>query len=232
MADFGPIPSPTPQVMQQLMEEFFAMRCRYEAAIRQVKTKLENLDAEFEMRHRRNPIHHMQSRLKALESIVEKLHRKGLPLNMRSAAESLTDIAGVRVVCSYLDDIYTVAQLLLQQDDVTLLRPRDYIQNPKPNGYRSLHLIIQVPVYLSAGKLLVPAEVQIRTIAMDFWATLEHQLRYKAIPAIPPAISDQLARTATDIAQLDTRMQRIHDEVERLARETPPAYSRNFPETH
>ena len=207
---------------QAMVDDFFAVQCRYDAAIRQVKTKLENLDAEFQMRHRRNPIHHMQTRLKSLQSIVEKLQRKGLPLTMDAAVTNLTDIAGVRVICSYLDDIYAVARLLLQQDNVQLLRTRDYIHQPKDNGYRSLHLIIQVPVYLSAGKLLVPVEVQIRTIAMDFWATLEHQLRYKAIPSIPASISDELVQTATDIALLDQRMQRIHDQVDELNRDTSP----------
>lgn len=204
---------------QRLVDDFFAVQCRYEAAIRQVKAKLENLDAEFRMRHRRNPIHHMQTRLKTLPSIVEKLQRKQIPLDMNAATTNLTDIAGVRVVCSYLDDIYTVARLLLQQDDVKLVRTRDYIREPKPNGYRSLHLIIQVPVYLSVGKLMVPVEVQIRTIAMDFWATLEHQLRYKAIPEIPASISDELVQTATDIAHLDQRMQCIHDQVDLLERD-------------
>ena len=179
MATFAhPAPEAMTDELKKMIDDFFAVQCRYEAAIRQVKAKLENLDAEFQMQHRRNPIHHMQTRLKSLQSIVEKLQRKGLPVTMTSAATNLTDIAGVRVICSYLDDIYTVARLLLQQDDVKLLRTRDYIREPKPNGYRSLHLIIQVPVYLSEGKLLVPVEVQIRTIAMDFWATLEHQLRY------------------------------------------------------
>ena len=157
--------------------------------------------------------------MKSLQSIVEKLQRKQLPVTMDAAISFLTDIAGVRVICSYLDDIYTVARLLLQQDDVRLIRTRDYIREPKENGYRSLHLIIQVPIYLSVGKLLVPVEVQIRTIAMDFWATLEHQLRYKAIPTIPASISDELVQTATDIALLDQRMQRIHDQVDDLKRE-------------
>lgn len=214
--------STVPQIadqFQKLVDDFFAVQCRYESAIRQVKTKLENLDAEFQMRHRRNPIHHMQTRLKSLQSIVEKLQRKQLSVTMDAAISFLTDIAGVRVICSYLDDIYTVARLLLQQDDVRLIRTRDYIREPKENGYRSLHLIIQVPIYLSVGKLLVPVEVQIRTIAMDFWATLEHQLRYKAIPTIPASISDELVQTATDIALLDQRMQRIHDQVDDLKRE-------------
>lgn len=220
MATFAhPAPEAMTDELKKMIDDFFAVQCRYEAAIRQVKAKLENLDAEFQMQHRRNPIHHMQTRLKSLQSIVEKLQRKGLPVTMTSAATNLTDIAGVRVICSYLDDIYTVARLLLQQGDVKLLRTRDYIREPKPNGYRSLHLIIQVPVYLSEGKLLVPVEVQIRTIAMDFWATLEHQLRYKAIPTIPASISDELVQTATDISLLDQRMQRIHDQVELLERD-------------
>ena len=218
MATLAP-PSQREAQLQRMVDDYFAVQCRYEAAIRLVQSKLESLDAEFQMRHRRNPIHNMQSRLKTLQSIVEKLERKGFPISMNAAASNLTDIAGVRVICSYLDDIYTVARLLLQQDDVKLWRTRDYIREPKPNGYRSLHLIIQVPVYLSEGKFMVPVEVQIRTIAMDFWATLEHQLRYKAIPTIPASISDELVQTATDISMLDLRMQRIHDQVDLLERD-------------
>ena len=212
--------STVPQIadqFQKLVDDFFAVQCRYESAIRQVKTKLENLDAEFQMRHRRNPIHHMQTRLKSLQSIVEKLQRKQLPVTMDAAISFLTDIAGVRVICSYLDDIYTVARLLLQQDDVRLIRTRDYIREPKENGYRSLHLIIQVPIYLSVGKLLVPVEVQIRTIAMDFWASLEHQLRYKETAHVPEELNRQLLDAANRIAALDGDMQHIHDQMAALA---------------
>jgi len=202
--------------MQELMDQFFFMQCRYEAAIREVRTKLEILDEEFQRRHRRNPIHHMQSRMKSLPSIVQKLQRKGLDTSIPTAVEHLTDIAGVRVICSYIDDIYTIADLLTGQDDITLLRTRDYIKEPKANGYRSLHLILSVPVYLAEGKFHVPVEVQIRTIAMDFWASLEHHIRYKEIKQIPPELSIELVQAAQDIARLDAKMQSIYSTVQAL----------------
>ena len=207
----------TPSEFQKMVDDFFAVQCRYQAAIRQVQTKLENLDDEFQMKHRRNPIHHMQSRMKTIRSMMEKLQRKHLQQSIASAVGNLTDIAGIRVICSYLQDVYTVADLLTSQDDVHVVKVRDYIKNPKSNGYRSLHLVVEVPVYLSEGRLSVPVEVQIRTIAMDFWATLEHSLRYKAQDQVPQSISDELQQTATDIAALDQRMQAIHDKVELLS---------------
>ena len=154
--------------------------------------------------------------MKTIQSMMDKLRRRNLPVSMASAVENLTDIAGMRVICSYIQDIYTVADALTRQDDIRVLRVRDYIKNPKPNGYRSLHLVIEVPVFLSSGRVMVPVEVQIRTIAMDFWATLEHTLRYKVPVTVPQEISDELQQTAGDIAALDQRMQRIHDRVEKL----------------
>ena len=209
----------TPLTMEfkRMVDEFFAVQCRYQAAIREVQTKLEILDDEFQMRHQRNPIHHMQSRMKTIPSMMDKLRRKGFELSIESAVEHLTDIAGIRVICSYVQDVYTVANLLSGQDDVDLIRVRDYIQAPKENGYRSLHLIVEVPVFLAEGRVMVPVEVQIRTIAMDFWASLEHSLRYKAPESVPEAISAELKQTATDIATLDQRMQSIHDRVEALS---------------
>ena len=210
-------PTLTPSEFQRMVDDFFSVQCRYQAAIREIQTKLENLDDEFQMKHRRNPIHHMQSRMKTIRSMMEKLERKHLQQNISSAVDNLTDIAGIRVICSYLQDVYTVADLLTSQDDVHVVKVRDYIKHPKSNGYRSLHLVVEVPVYLSEGRLAVPVEVQIRTIAMDFWATLEHSLRYKAQDQVPQSISDELLQTATDIAALDKRMQDIHDKVERLS---------------
>lgn len=201
---------------QHMVDEFFSVQSRYSAAIREVQTKLEILDDEFQLRHRRNPIHHMQSRLKSIQSMMEKLKRRNYPVSISSAVENLQDIAGVRVICSYVQDVYTIANLLVGQDDVHLIRMSDYIREPKANGYRSLHLIVEIPVFLSEGRILVPVEVQIRTIAMDFWATLEHSLRYKAQESIPKHISDELQRVATDIASLDQRMQAIHDQVDLL----------------
>ena len=202
---------------QQMVDEFFTVQCRYQAAIREVQTKLEILDDEFQMKHRRNPIHHMQTRMKSIQSMMEKLQRKHERISIASAVANLTDIAGVRVICSYIQDIYTVADLLTSQDDVKVLRVRDYIKKPKANGYRSLHLVLEVPVFLSEGRILVPVEVQIRTIAMDFWASLEHSLRYKAEGQVTEEVSRELLQTASDIAALDQRMQMIHDKVDAMA---------------
>lgn len=202
--------------LQSMVEEFFSVQCRYQAAIREIRTKLEILDDEFQMRHKRNPIHHMQSRMKSVPSMMEKLARRNANKSISSAVEQLTDIAGIRVICSYLEDVYRVADLLTQQDDIHLVRVRDYIKQPKENGYRSLHLVVEVPVFLSEGRLLVPVEIQLRTIAMDFWASLEHSLRYKAQGEVPDDISRELIQTASDIALLDRRMQDIHDKVDTL----------------
>ena len=222
-ATTGAQPAGTPQAFtaefKHMMDDFFSVQCRYQAAIRQVQTKLEILDDEFQMRHQRNPIHHMHSRMKSIQSMMDKLRRKHAELSIESAVVHLTDIAGVRVICSYVQDVYAVANLLTCQDDVHLVRARDYIQTPKENGYRSLHLIIEVPVFLKEGRVMVPVEVQIRTIAMDFWASLEHSLRYKANDSVPEEISAELKQTAVDIAALDQRMQSIHDRVEALAAE-------------
>lgn len=201
---------------QRMVDDFFTVQCRYQAAIREVQTKLEILDDEFQMKHKRNPIHHMQSRMKSIQSMMEKLARRNAPRSISSAVENLTDIAGIRVICSYLQDVYTVAELLTQQDDIHVVRVRDYIKTPKENGYRSLHLVVEIPVFLSEGRVMVPVEVQIRTIAMDFWASLEHSLRYKAQGSVPEDISQELIQTASDIALLDQRMQNIHDKVDLL----------------
>ena len=192
------------------LQEYQAMRQLYNGAIREITTKLENLDDEFSTRYAHNPIHHMESRLKSLKSIVGKLQRKGLPLTLASAQKELYHIAGVRVICNYIDDIYDLADMLCGQGDVAVLRRRDYIQEPKPNGYRSLHLTVRIPVFLSTGSVGVPVEIQIRTIAMDFWASLEHQLRYKAEHTVPPSLRAQLKACAEESAALDLRMQAIY----------------------
>ena len=206
--------------VRRMVDDFFTVQCRYQAAIREVQTKLEILDDEFQMKHSRNPIHHMHSRMKTIQSMMNKLERKQAELSIDSAVANLTDIAGIRVICSYVQDVYTVANLLTSQDDVHLARMRDYIQVPKENGYRSLHMVVEVPVFLAEGRVMVPVEVQIRTIAMDFWASLEHSLRYKASSGVPEEISAELKQTALDIAALDQRMQLIHDRVEALSGES------------
>ena len=201
---------------QKMVDDFFAVQCRYSAAMREVQTKLEILDDEFQMKHRRNPIHHMQARLKTIQSMMEKLRRKDYAVSMQSAVENLKDIAGIRVICSYVQDVYTVARLLTSQDDIRLLEMRDYIRNPKPNGYRSLHLIVEIPVFLQEGRIMVPVEIQIRTIAMDFWASLEHSLRYKAAGHVPDDICEELHEVGEDIAALEEKMQTIHDRIDAI----------------
>ena len=218
---FSPLPV-WPEEFQMLVDSFVTLKCRYQSALREVRTKLEILDDEFQMRHSRNPIHHMESRIKSPQSIAQKLRRKNLPLTPESAMKNLRDIAGIRVVCAYLNDIYTIAGLLTRQDDIHLVQERDYIRNPKPNGYRSLRLIVEVPVFFSEGKLMLPVEVQIRTIAMDFWASLEHQIRYKEVVDVPENLNEELYDAAERISALDGDMQRIHDRMVQMISSAVP----------
>lgn len=192
------------------------MSC-YRCAIMEIETKFRVLDERFSLDHDRNPIDSIQSRLKAPESIRDKLLRKNLPFTLEAIEENLFDIAGVRIICSFVDDIYMLADCLLQQDDITLINRKDYIQNPKENGYRSLHLIVEVPIFLQDRKKLVKVEVQFRTIAMEFWASLEHQLRYKKnlSPDIIEKTTERLSRCADLSAHLDMQMQEIKDMIEK-----------------
>lgn len=201
---------------EKLMEELFRfaeLEHLYESAIREVKTKLEILDSEFHSRYAYNPIHHIEDRLKSVQSVFGKMQRKNLPINIESVRRNILDFAGVRVICNYIDDIYTVADLLTSQDDVHLIKRKDYIEHPKPNGYRSLHLVIETPVYLSDKKEMVNVEVQIRTMAMDFWASLEHELRYKTDADVSSELAEQLKDCAETIAQTDIRMQTIYKQL-------------------
>lgn len=197
-------------------KNFFEMQHLYQSAIREISTKLEILDDEFQVIHKRNPIHHMQSRIKSTKSISDKLNRKECEISIDSAKSNLNDIAGIRVVCYYIDDIYMIAKMLTQQDDIVLQRVTDYIQNPKENGYRSLHLVVTVPVFYSDRKEIVPVEIQIRTMAMDFWASLEHQLRYKTNDTVPPSVAQELQECADTIAKTDMKMQSIYKSIEEI----------------
>lgn len=196
--------------MLRRLEGYLRMQHVYNAAIREVTTKLQILDEEFQSRYDHNPIHHMESRLKTPRSIVEKLLRQKKEVSTDSARQNLTDIAGIRVICCYIEDVYRIAELLLHQDDVTLLRKTDYIKNPKENGYRSLHLVVQIPVYLSGRTEHVPVEVQIRTEGMDFWASLEHQMRYKSSKEVSESLQKELWECAEALAQIDIKMQKIY----------------------
>lgn len=187
----------------------------YECAMMEVKTKLDVLNTQLSRQHSRNPIESIKCRIKTPRSIVEKMKRKQLPLTLKGIEENLNDIAGIRVICSFPDDIYMLADCLLAQDDVSLVEKKDYIRNPKNNGYRSLHLIIKVPIFLTDEKKEVSVEVQFRTIAMDFWASLEHKMKYKKNIKGAEGISEELYYCAELIAQLDGRMQQIRQKIER-----------------
>ena len=193
--------------------QFRELMMMYNCAIREVRTKLEVLNDELSIRNSRNPIEFIESRIKRPLSIVDKLKRYGEPVNVESIERSLNDVAGNRVICPFIDDIYSVADMLLSQDDITLIKKKDYIENPKPNGYRSLHLILEVPVFFSNQKKPMRVEVQIRTIAMDFWSSVDHQLKYKHDVPNADELSAQLKECADIISQTDMRMLAIKNQL-------------------
>ena len=197
------------------VSELMKMQQIYEAGIKEIRTKLEILDAEFKVKHDHNPIHHIESRLKSPESILKKAINKDIPVTERSLEENIHDIAGIRVICNYVDDVYKVAQLLTDQDDIRLVEVKDYIANPKESGYMSLHLVLEVPIFLSEGSKPIHVEVQLRTIAMDFWASLEHKLKYKKDIASDQLTAD-LKKCADESAALDLKMDAIRKEIEVL----------------
>ena len=191
--------------------DFLLLRNLYSAAVKQLSLKFDILNSEFNVLYARNPIHHIEGRVKSQESIVAKLVKKGLPVTIASARENVNDIAGVRVVCSYIDDVYRVAEMLERQKDIEIVKRQDYIKTPNYNGYRSLHLDIRVPVYLSDRTEYVVAEIQIRTIAMDFWASLEHDIRYKADKSrLPEGINEEMLAVSGKIADIDCQMQNMY----------------------
>ena len=198
------------------LQEFLELQHLYKAAIKEIVTKLEILNEEFNVHFARNPIHHVESRLKSTHSILNKLRKKGYDATIESAKKNLNDIAGIRVVCCYIDDVYDVADMLLRQSDIHLVKVQDYIKNPNYNGYRSLHLDLSIPVFLSEHTEHVTVEVQIRTVAMDFWASLEHDLRYKSDKEHPPDICDAMLERAAAIADIDVRMQEIFKQIQKL----------------
>lgn len=203
---------------RELLEKtrpYMEMMMQYNAALREIRTKFEVLDDEFSVRYNRNPVETIKTRVKKPLSIHEKLRRKGLSMSVESIRSGITDVAGIRVICSFVEDIYALSDMLLQQDDLRLLRRKDYIAKPKENGYRSLHLIVEVPIFLTDRKEYIPVEVQLRTIAMDFWASLEHKLKYKKDIREAEAIAAELAVCAEQVASLDLHMQQIHKRIER-----------------
>ncbi|MCI6180139.1 MAG: GTP pyrophosphokinase family protein [Treponema porcinum] len=188
----------------------------YESAIKQIETKLEILNKEYKVTGRRNPIETVKSRIKSPESIANKLIKRNLPVTFESMTANLHDIAGVRVICPYISDIYTVRDILLKQPDIKEIEEKDYIASPKDSGYRSLHVVVETPVYLSNTEHHIKVEIQLRTIAMDFWASLEHELRYKTTAKIPEGIRRELRHCAETIAMTDQEMEEIAIELQAL----------------
>ena len=204
-----------PEMWVDQARQFQQAMMRYTCAIREVKTKLEVLNDELSVKNQRNPIEMIKSRVKKPKSIVEKLQRRGFEISLESMEKNLDDVAGIRIICSFLDDIYEVADMLIRQDDVKVIAVKDYIQNPKPNGYRSYHMIIEIPVFFSDSKKPIRVEVQIRTIAMDFWASLDHQLKYKkSFIDDNGEISEELRKCANVIAETAQKMLAIRKRIE------------------
>ena len=204
------------EVPEKFLNE--AMRFReimmmYSCAIREVRTKLEVLNDELSVRNQRNPIEMIKSRIKKPISIIEKLQRRNLPVSTESVMKNLDDVAGVRVICSFIDDIYEVVEMLARQDDVKVIAIKDYIRSPKVNGYRSYHMIIEVPVFFSDRKQFIRVEVQIRTIAMDFWASLEHKIYYKFEGHAPAYISHDLQECSKIVSELDEKMLMLNEAI-------------------
>lgn len=195
----------------ELLDQFESLMIKYRAAVREVTTKLEVLNDELSSFAERNPIEGIQSRIKRPYSIAKKLKARGLPVAVESIQKNLNDVAGIRVICPFISDIYDVADMLLSQEDVLLIEKKDYIEKPKENGYRSLHLIVEIPIFLSKGKENMRVEIQIRTVAMDFWASLEHQIRYKKGLEEGQKISEGLKECADTIARTDLRMQELRE---------------------
>lgn len=185
----------------------------YKFALDEINTKVNILKEEFTYLHDYNPIEYVSSRVKSVESIIKKVHRKDIDLSLQSIKEEILDIAGVRITCSFISDIYKLKNMIQGQKDVEVIDCKDYIKNPKPNGYRSLHLLVKIPIFMSDKVEIVPVEIQIRTIAMDFWASLEHKIFYKYNKDIPKKLLDELKDTATTSFELDVKMEHLNDEI-------------------
>lgn len=199
---------------QKASTEFAKRMSYYKCAMLEVETRFNVLNEEYILEHGRAPVNSIKSRLKTLPSLREKLERKNIPFDVDTLEEQLNDIAGVRVICSFPEDVYTMANAFLAMDDIEVLQEKDYIKNPKPNGYRSLHLIVAIPVYLAGGKRMTKVEIQLRTIAMDFWASLEHQLRYKQDNEFTEEMATELYACAQLSAALDLRMDKLRKSIQ------------------
>ncbi len=204
------------QQLRMIKHRITSFMMVYKFALSEIETRIEILREEFQLLHDYNPIEHTKSRLKTPESIMKKLLRKGGARSLTDIREQIRDIAGIRITCSFISDIYKISELLQNQSDLRTIAVKDYIANPKPNGYRSLHLLMAVPVFLSDREELVYAEIQIRTIAMDFWASLEHKIFYKYNQSVPQHLLQELKEAADSAYALDEKMERLHTEIEEI----------------
>lgn len=207
----------SPEEIEELAFKIKTLMSYYRCAMLEIETKFKVLNEQFSLQHERNPIETIKTRLKSVESIYEKLCRKNLAPNLNSVENNLYDVAGIRVICGFIDDIYLLADCLLQQDDVKLIERKDYIKNPKPNGYRSLHLIVEIPIFLCNEKKYIKVEVQLRTISMESWANLEHRLRYKKnlSPEMNQKTEEALLKCAENSILIDEKMQEIRNLIEK-----------------
>ncbi|UOQ48505.1 GTP pyrophosphokinase family protein [Gracilibacillus caseinilyticus] len=206
--------------LQQLRVELVRFMMVYKFALEEVHTKINILQQEFQYMHDYNPIEHVKSRVKSPESILKKIRKKDIPLSITEIQENIRDIAGIRINCSFKKDIYRISQMLENQKDITVIQKKDYIINPKSNGYRSMHLIIQIPIFMSDRVENVFVEIQIRTIAMDFWASLEHKIYYKYNKDIPDRLKAELKDAASSATELDRKMESIHQEINEIKQQT------------
>ena len=202
--------------LKRIKSEMSRFMLKYRFAIKEMETKIDILKEEFHSLHDYSPIEHTKSRLKSPESILNKALRKGCHMSLESIQQHIMDIAGLRITCSFISDIYRVSEMLQKQDDLTILAVKDYIANPKPNGYQSLHLLLEVPIFLSDSVEKIKVEVQIRTIAMDFWASLEHKIFYKYNKSVPEQLLKELKEAAISASELDKQMERLMREVEQI----------------
>jgi len=203
----------SPDEVRRMQNELQRFMLEYEFGLREIETKISILSDEFRHMHDYNPIEHVSSRVKSADSIIAKVTRKGLVPELAAIRAHITDIAGVRVTCSFVDDAYRIFDLLTEQEDITIRTVKDFIAEPKPNGYKSLHTIVEVPVFLSTGSINIPVEVQFRTIAMDFWASLEHKIHYKYDGKVPDELVSELKDAADTASALDAKMERLHREL-------------------
>ena len=208
------VPAPTAS-----LDEWKRMQLIYSAALKEVNTKLEILNAEFQMAHRYNPIEHLSARIKSPESIAKKLRHQGRAVTVENIVRYINDVAGIRIICSFTSDIYKISDLIRKQSDVKVLKIKDYIANPKPNGYTSYHMIVSVPIFLSDMTIDTKVEIQIRTIAMDFWASLEHKMYYKFEGNAPENIRRELKECADLVGFLDRKMMAINEEIQKYSNE-------------